>query len=144
MKCTDTNGNGLQERSPRGRKLGIKSRDIKGVALDERGIIEYLVYIVVALFSALFAGWNRHIMGRLKKAEKTNDDQWSAIHRIEMSLTEKFAAHEKQELERDAAHAAEVTKEFKELRRDVNTGHTAILKEVSTLARQVRNSNGRS
>ena len=141
MKCTDTNGNGLQERSPRKGNMGRNSLERKGATLDEKGVIEYLAYISVALVTTLFTGWNKHIMGRLKKNDETNDTQWSAIHKIELGLSDKFAEHEKQELERDAAHAAEITKEFKELRRDVNTGHTAILKEVNQLARQIRNGN---
>jgi len=130
--------------SGRDRKLGNNSHQNKDVNLDEQGVIEWLLYAVMALVTTLFGIWNKHISGRIKKIEDTQDNQWSAIHRAELNLNKQFADHEIEERDRDANHAADVSREFKELRQEINTGHNAILKEVNSLARSIRNGHGKS
>lgn len=111
---------------------------------ETQGLTEWLVYMVIGLVTALTALRDKYITGRLKRVETLAEDNEDSIRGIELGIAEKFADHEKEERDRDELHAKDVSREFKELRRDVNTGHTAILKEVSLLARQIRNGNGRT
>ncbi len=115
--------------------------------VTHQGLNDWLVYVIGSLVTAVVVLWNTHISSRIKKQEDTSDNQWSAIHASELRIVEKFIEHEKEERTRDAEHDAAVAAEFKELRKDVNEGHKAILKEVNHLAREIRrngNGNGRT
>ena len=113
------------------------------MTVDEDGVIQWLVYIVIALVSSIFAGWNKYILGRIGRVEKKASASEDSVQEIKLGIEKRFSEHEKEERDRDERHAADVTREFKELRSDVNTGHTAILQEVNKLAREIRN-NGKS
>lgn len=117
----------------------------------EQGLTEWLVYMVIGLVTALTALRDKYIAGRLGKVEKQSDENEKDIrsikqhdNQIELGIAEKFADHEKEERDRQELLAKDVTGEFKELRKDMNTGHSAILREVNALAREVRNGNGRT
>jgi len=120
--------------------------------VDAGGVIAWLVYVILALFSAAFAFWNRSITGRVE----TNEDETArvaavaesntrAVHKMEVGIHARFSEHEKEERLRDEGYQRETREELKELRADVNEGHAAILGEVNKLALMVKkNGNDRA
>ena len=119
--------------------------------VDKDGILDWLVYIVIFLGTSIFTLWNKALGRRMSEIEgddnriesKANANS-TAIHGIQMGIHARFTEHEKEERARDEKHNADVAREFKELRSDVNTGHAAILKEVNAIARRIKNGNGKS
>lgn len=122
--------------------------------IDTHGFIDWLVYVILGLISTVFALWNAYFGNRITKTEMGHKEikaelarHEANIHAVELAISNRFSVHEKEERDRDAAHSAEVAREFKELRKDVNDGHAAILEKVNQLARDIRkngNGNGRT
>ena len=124
--------------------MGRNSRQTRKLIVEHEGIIQYLVYVVMGLLSTIFAGWNKHITGRIGRVEKKARDNDGSIQKTHMCIHKRFATHEREERDRSDRHAADIAQEFKELRKDVNDGHGTILKEVNALALEIRNGHGKS
>ena len=97
------------------------------------GILDWLIWAILFLVSAFLTLWNKVITGRLSKVEKKTSTNVDVIHAVQLSISQRFAEHEKEERDRDEAHSREVREEFKELRAHVEKGHREILKKIGKL-----------
>jgi hypothetical protein len=100
-------------------------------------LTEKLVWIVMAVVSAFYTLWNTYITGRIGKVEEQAEDNEDAIQAIQVNIEQKFAEHDKEERQRDEMHSKEVTREFKDLRKEMVEGHAAILEKVNEVGKNV-------
>lgn len=119
--------------------LGENSRERKELMdpATENGVINWLIWVVFGVTSALFTLWNATFNRRIKGVEEKTDHNNEGVHKVQLEIKDRFAEHERDERIRDEEHSKEVRKEFKDLNDKVESGHREILTEIHLLKRSV-------
>lgn len=115
-------------------KTGNSSRSKKenGVAngADAEGVIQWLVYVVIALCTSLFSVWNKHIVTRLSKAEKRTDENTDRIHDFDKSMKDHVNAKFSELDQKLEARRLETKQDVRDMHKKIDSGHSEILKEI--------------
>lgn len=94
------------------------------------GLINYLVYLVGALVAIILGTIQKHFGGRINKIEEVCGDNSDAIHSLQIDVVETMHKNDTSWHEKFEGRRIENKKDFADLHKKVESGHSEILKEL--------------
>lgn len=97
------------------------------------GLVNYLIYGIVALASSFFVWVQRSFGLRVTKVEDKTETTTEAIHTMETTLTEKITTSDKEFNEKLEARRVENKEDFRRLHDKIDTNQTTIIDTINGL-----------